>query len=39
MLSELEKERLNVCKECPLYTKRKSGPICDLKKYMNADGD
>lgn len=39
MLSELASKRLEICKTCPLYTEKKSGAICDSKKYMNSDGD
>lgn len=39
MLSELANKRLEICKECPLYTEKRSGAICDSKKYMDIEGD
>lgn len=39
MLSDIASKRLEICKACPLYTEKKSGAICDSKKYMNAEGD
>ena len=39
MSSELISKRLEICKACPLYTEKKSGAICNSKKYMNAEGD
>ena len=39
MSSELISKRLEICKACPLYTEKKSGAVCNSKKYMNADGD
>ena len=39
MLNELATKRLEICKKCPLYTEKKSGAICDSKKYMNSEGD
>lgn len=32
---DLSKERLAICKECPLYTNTSFGPICDSKKCYN----
>ena len=30
--------RIEICKECPLYTKTKIGHLCDKAKSINKDG-
>ena len=30
--------RIEICKECPLYTNTKIGHLCDKTKYVNKDG-
>jgi hypothetical protein len=36
---ELIKERLDICKACPLYKLDKFyGPVCDSGKYIKTDG-
>lgn len=35
----LSKERLEICKKCPLYKEDPTrGPICDSNKYISPDG-
>lgn len=35
----LSKERMEICKKCPLYKEDKLlGPICDSNKYISPDG-
>ena len=40
MLNEsLSKERLEICKKCPLYkVDSVKGPICDNNKFISPDG-
>lgn len=33
--ADLSAERLNICKECPLYSESNFGPLCDSKKWIN----
>lgn len=31
-------EKLNICKQCPLWKETENGPICDPGKWINSDG-
>ena len=35
---DLSKNRMNICKECPLYKQTPLGPICNPNLYINEDG-
>ena len=34
---DLSKARLKICKNCPLYTEKWYGAICDNRKWMNLE--
>lgn len=34
---DLKNERMNICKECPLYLNTLLGPICNPKRYLNIE--
>ena len=34
---DLYLERIEICKQCPLYTETSLGPICDSKKCFNSE--
>jgi hypothetical protein len=34
---ELSEQRMQICRQCPLYTETMAGPICDSKKCLNAE--
>lgn len=35
----LFENRMEICKQCPLYKGTAMGPICNPKVYMNEDGE
>ena len=36
--SNLSKERLEICKECPIFIQTSYGPVCDSKQWISDDG-
>lgn len=37
MEDKLYRERIKICKECPLYKESNIGPICNPNLYLNAE--
>ena len=36
--SELSAQRLEICRQCPLYKETSNGPICNPKLFLSKDG-
>lgn len=37
-IEELTKQRLEICKACPLWEETSYGPICSNRKWINKEG-